>query len=211
MNRIKRWRTTVSGRLVIDGVHQEDVTARELCRMMRRCPVCGGDFNDHAYAHFAVTVLNDQQKRRAMTFIEACEEARWEEARRFHYLRPRDNITMNRERLVADAKSDVLEMARDYHQGRPRSDIRVAGESGRAIMMLGIHMGLRGGYMSEHDALVGRKLAHILSGGNLTGTPLVSEQYLLDLEREAFLSLLGQKKTQERMAYTLKTGKPLRN
>jgi 3-hydroxyacyl-CoA dehydrogenase len=134
-----------------------------------------------------------------------------EEARRFHFLRAGDAISMNRERLVADAKEDVIEMSRDYHPVRPKSDIKVTGETGRAVMMLGIHMGLRGGYMSEHDAVVGRKLAHILSGGNLSGTPLVSEQYLLDLEREAFLSLLGQKKTQERMAYTLKTGKPLRN
>jgi 3-hydroxyacyl-CoA dehydrogenase len=134
-----------------------------------------------------------------------------EEARRFHYLRAGDAISMNRERLVADAKEDVIEMSRDYRAALPRRDIKVTGETGRSIMMLGIHMGLRGGYMSEHDALVGRKLAHILAGGNLSGTPQVSEQYLLDLEREAFLSLLGQKKTQERMAYTLKTGKPLRN
>jgi 3-hydroxyacyl-CoA dehydrogenase len=135
-----------------------------------------------------------------------------EEARRFHYLRPSDNVSMNRERQVADAKGDVLEMVRSgYQAGRPRKNIKVLGETGRAIMMLGVHMGLRGGYMSEHDALVGRKLAHILAGGAITGTPEVSEQYLLDLEREAFLSLLGQKKTQERMAYTLKTGKPLRN
>jgi 3-hydroxyacyl-CoA dehydrogenase len=134
-----------------------------------------------------------------------------EEARRFHYLRAGDAISMNRDRLIGDAKEDVIELSRDYRAVLPRKDIKVTGETGRAIMMLGIHMGLRGGYMSEHDALVGRKLAHILSGGNLTGTPLVSEQYLLDLEREAFLSLLGQKKTQERMAYTLKIGKPLRN
>ncbi len=135
-----------------------------------------------------------------------------EEARRFHYLRPSDNVSMNRERLVADAKGDVLDMARSgYQAGRPRKNIKVLGETGRAIMMLGVHMGLRGGYMSEHDALVGRKLAHILAGGAITGTAQVSEQYLLDLEREAFLSLLGQKKTQERMAFTLKTGKPLRN
>ncbi len=135
-----------------------------------------------------------------------------EEARAFDYLRSADSVSMNRERLVADAKVEALEMARrGYQSGQPRKNIRVLGEAGRAAMLLGVHMGLKGGYMSEHDALVGRKLAHILAGGNLTGSPEVSEQYLLDLEREAFLSLLGQKKTQERMAYTLKTGKPLRN
>ncbi len=134
-----------------------------------------------------------------------------EEARRFHYLRASDNVSMNRERQVADAKADVLEMARGGYQAPTQRRVKVLGESGRAVMMLGVHMGLRGGYMSEHDALVGRKLAHILAGGAITGSPEVSEQYLLDLEREAFLSLLGQKKTQERMAFTLKTGKPLRN
>ena len=135
-----------------------------------------------------------------------------EEARKFHYLRSSDTISMNKERLVADAKAEALEMAHlGYKAGRPRTDVKVLGESARAAMMIGVHQGRRGDFMSDHDALIGRKLAHILSGGNLSGTQEVSEQYLLDLEREAFLSLLGEKKTQERIAHTLKTGKPLRN
>jgi 3-hydroxyacyl-CoA dehydrogenase len=76
---------------------------------------------------------------------------------------------------------------------------------------MGIYLAREGGFISEHDAVVGEKLAHVLSGGRLTGKQTVSEQYLLDLEREAFLSLCGQPKTQERMQHMLKTGKALRN
>jgi 3-hydroxyacyl-CoA dehydrogenase len=76
---------------------------------------------------------------------------------------------------------------------------------------MGIHLLVRGGYASEYDAHVARKLANILAGGPLTAAQMVSEQYLLDLEREAFVSLCGEKKTQERIGHTLKTGKPLRN
>ena len=80
-----------------------------------------------------------------------------------------------------------------------------------AAAKLAVHMMLGGGYISEYDALVARKLGNILAGGALTSAQLVSEQYLLDLEREAFVSLCGERKTQERIAHTLKTGKPLRN
>ena len=97
MNKIKKWWTGVSGRLVADASVKEDVTAVELCRMLKRCPVCAGDFDEHAYAHFAVTVLADQQKHRAMNFIEACEEHRWEEARRFQ------EFEKDRDALVAYA------------------------------------------------------------------------------------------------------------
>jgi hypothetical protein len=97
MNKIKKWWTGVSGRLVADAAVREDVTARELCRMMKRCPVCAGDFDEHAYAHFAVTVLADQHKHRAMNFIDACEEHRWEEARRFQ------EFESDRDALVAYA------------------------------------------------------------------------------------------------------------
>ncbi len=134
-----------------------------------------------------------------------------EEARQLHYLRPSDSISMSRDRLVADAKAEALAMVRSGYRARPRQMVRVLGESARATLMLGVHLGKEAGYFSEYDAHIGRKLAHILAGGNLTGTQEVAEQYLLDLEREAFLSLLGEKKTQERIAYTLKTGKPLRN
>jgi 3-hydroxyacyl-CoA dehydrogenase len=93
----------------------------------------------------------------------------------------------------------------------PRTDIPVAGEAGLALLKLGIYMARQGGYISDYDAVIGEKLATVLSGGRLTGEQKVSEQYLLDLEREAFLSLCGQPKTQERMQHMLKTGKPLRN
>ena len=97
MNRIKRLWRGFSGLLAVGVPPREDVTARELCRMMRRCPVCAGDFDQHSYAHFAVTVLADQQKHRAMNFIEACEEHRWEEARRFQ------EFEKDRDALVAYA------------------------------------------------------------------------------------------------------------
>ncbi len=134
-----------------------------------------------------------------------------EEARRMGFLRSSDGVTMNPDRLVADAKSAALAAAKNYQPGTPRTDVRVMGESGVAALGLGIHMARTGGYISEYDAVVAGKLAHVLSGGRLTGTPAVSEQYLLDLEREAFLSLCGERKTQERMQHMLKTGKPLRN
>ena len=94
---------------------------------------------------------------------------------------------------------------------QPRAAIRVGGEGLFAALKLGVHLAWRAGRISDHDALIGRKLAWILSGGDLPHPAMVSEQYLLDLEREAFLSLCGERKTQERIAYTLKTGKTLRN
>jgi 3-hydroxyacyl-CoA dehydrogenase len=87
----------------------------------------------------------------------------------------------------------------------------VLGEEFLAGAKLAIFMLLRGEYISEYDATVARKLANVLSGGALSAPQLVSEQYILDLEREAFISLSGERKTQERIAHTLKTGKPLRN
>ena len=137
-----------------------------------------------------------------------------EEARRMGFLRSSDGVTMNPDRLLADAKQAALEMARSgyrpSHPG-PRSDVRVIGEGGLAELKIGIHMARRGGFITDHDAVVARKLAHVLCGGELTGPATVSEQYLLDLEREAFLSLCGEPKTLERMAHMLRTGKPLRN
>jgi 3-hydroxyacyl-CoA dehydrogenase len=134
-----------------------------------------------------------------------------EEARALGYLRPADLIAMNRDRLVADAKQTALAMARaGYHPPAP-AQIRVLGEEFLAGAKLAIHMLLRGEYISEYDALVGRKLANVLAGGPLSAPQTVSEQYILDLEREAFVSLCGERKTQERIAHTLKTGKPLRN
>jgi 3-hydroxyacyl-CoA dehydrogenase len=134
-----------------------------------------------------------------------------EDARAMGLLRPVDEVTMNAERLIADAKSLALQLVPHYVAPVPRTDIPVAGEAGLALLKVGIYMARQGAYISEYDAVIGEKLANVLSGGPLTGEQKVSEQYLLDLEREAFLSLCGQPKTQERMQHMLKTGKPLRN
>ena len=134
------------------------------------------------------------------------------DAVRLGYLAATDGFTMNRERLIADAKAKALERAREgYHTPAPRTAIRVGGESVTAALKLGVHLAWRAGRASDHDALIGRKLAHIFGGGALPHPTTVSEQYLLDLEREAFLSLLGEPKTLQRIQHTLKTGKPLRN
>jgi 3-hydroxyacyl-CoA dehydrogenase len=138
-----------------------------------------------------------------------------EEARELGYLRRADLVAMNLDRLVADAKETALGLARsEWRQTAPAANepsIRVLGEEFEAAAKLAVHMMLRGEFISEYDALIARKLGHILAGGALTSSQLVSEQYLLDLEREAFVSLCGERKTQERIAHTLKTGKPLRN
>ena len=134
-----------------------------------------------------------------------------EDARSMGLLRPVDFVSMNPERLVADAKELALALAPDYAPGVPRQDIPVAGDSGYALLKLGLYMARQGNYISEYDTVVGEKLAFVLSGGRGTGEQNVSEQYLLDLEREAFLSLCGNVQTQQRMQHMLKTGKPLRN
>jgi len=134
------------------------------------------------------------------------------EARRLGLLSAGDGITMNRERLLADAKERALDIAGSgYAAPLPRTDIPAPGENLLATLKLGVYMMRQGDFISDHDVKVANRVAHVLCGGAITpGTP-ISEQYLLDLEREAFLSLCGEKKTQERIAFTLKTGKPLRN
>ena len=142
-----------------------------------------------------------------------------EESRELGFLRREDGVSMNRDRLVADAKEAALALVRGgYHppaatwqEGAQTTQIKVLGEQFLAGAKLAIHLMVRGGYASEYDAHVARKLANILAGGPLSAPQFVSEQYVLDLEREAFVSLCGEKKTQERIAHTLKTGKPLRN
>jgi 3-hydroxyacyl-CoA dehydrogenase len=127
------------------------------------------------------------------------------------YLRDYDEITMNRERLMADAKSAALDRVRAGYQ-RPHPElIPVGGERVEAALKLGVHLAWRAGRISDHDALIGRTLAHVLAGGTLPSAATVTETQLLDLEREAFLKLCGERKTLERIQYTLKTGKPLRN
>ena len=133
-------------------------------------------------------------------------------AERLGYLRAVDSITMNRERLLADAKARALgRVAEGYHPPPRRTVIPVGGDAVLAPLKLGIHLAWRAGRISDHDALIGRTLATIMAGGSLPHPSTVSEQDLLDLERAAFLSLLGERKTLERIQHTLKTGKPLRN
>jgi 3-hydroxyacyl-CoA dehydrogenase len=134
------------------------------------------------------------------------------EARNYGILSPRDRITMNRERLLLDAKELAHDVAHaGYAPPISRTDIPAPGENLLASLKMGVHMMREGQFISDHDVKVANWVAYVLCGGNITpGTP-VSEQYLLDLEREGFLSLCGEKKTQERIAFTLKTGKPLRN
>jgi 3-hydroxyacyl-CoA dehydrogenase len=134
------------------------------------------------------------------------------EARGIGFLSSCDQITMNRERLLSDAKAQALEMARSgYRAPMPRTDIPAPGENILATLKLGVHLMRQGEFISDHEVKIANKIAEVLCGGALTpGTP-VSEQYLLDLEREAFKSLCGERKTQERIQHTLKSGKPLRN
>src|SRR3984957_14306271 len=134
-----------------------------------------------------------------------------EEARKFGLLHRSDSVSMNPERLIFDAKALALSLVPNHAPGAPLNDIKVAGENAYAMMKLGAWTARQGNFISDYDIIVAEKLAHVLSGGRLSGSQSVSEQYLLDLEREAFLSLCGNPKTQERMQYMLKTGKPLRN
>ena len=135
-----------------------------------------------------------------------------EEARSLGFLRPVDSVTMNRDRLVADAKQVALDMvAEGYRPYSARTDVPALGESALAAIKLGVFQMEQGGFISEHDALIANKLARIMTGGDLSHRSTVTEQYLLDLEREAFLSLCGERKTLERIQHMLKTGKPLRN
>jgi 3-hydroxyacyl-CoA dehydrogenase len=134
-----------------------------------------------------------------------------EEARKLGYLGASDPIAMNGDRLIAQAKQTALALARSGYRPPAPPAIRVLGEEFLTAAKLAIHMMLRAEYVTEYDTVVARKLAHVLAGGALSSPQTVSEAYILDLEREAFVSLTGERKTQERIAHTLKTGKPLRN
>jgi 3-hydroxyacyl-CoA dehydrogenase len=136
-----------------------------------------------------------------------------EEARKFGYLSSQDVICMNRDRQLAAAKQLALDLVKlGYRPGKPREDVLVLGQSAYSKLKLGLHLMRCGEYISDFDVVIGLKLAKVLSGGGeFTSPQRVSEQYLLDLEREAFVSLCGEKKTQERIQHMLKKGKPLRN
>jgi 3-hydroxyacyl-CoA dehydrogenase len=134
------------------------------------------------------------------------------EARGLGFLSESDRISMNRDRVLSDAKARALELVRaGYEPPVPRTDIPAPGENLLATLKMGVHLMRQADYISDYELKLGGKIAEVLCGGNVTqGTP-VSEQYILDLERETFKSLCGERKTQERIQYTLKTGKTLRN
>jgi len=134
------------------------------------------------------------------------------EARGLGFLSDSDLITMNRERVLSDAKARALELASaGYEPPVARTDIPAPGESLLAALKMGVHLMRQGDFITDYEVKLAGKIAEVLCGGNVTpGTP-VSEQYILDLEREGFKSLCGERKTQERIQYTLKTGKTLRN
>jgi 3-hydroxyacyl-CoA dehydrogenase len=124
----------------------------------------------------------------------------------------KDEIVMNVGRRISTAKKSVIELFEaGYTMPTKRNDIKVLGRSALGAMYAGINGMQRGNYATEHDALVAKKLAYVMCGGDLSEAQQVSEQYLLDLEREAFLSLCGERKTLERIQSVLKTRKPLRN
>ncbi|MEC0091726.1 3-hydroxyacyl-CoA dehydrogenase/enoyl-CoA hydratase family protein [Paenibacillus macquariensis] len=133
------------------------------------------------------------------------------DAQKLGYLRSTDRIIANQDHLIYEAKQAVLRMSKAGYEPIPEEKIRVAGSEGKAVLQLGA-IGMReSGYISDHDLLIAKKLAHVLAGGNIPAGTLVSEQYMLDLEREAFLSLCGELKTQQRMQHMLTKGKALRN
>ncbi|GAB5552482.1 MAG: 3-hydroxyacyl-CoA dehydrogenase/enoyl-CoA hydratase family protein [Saprospiraceae bacterium] len=123
----------------------------------------------------------------------------------------RDQIVLNKDRAIAEAKKQVLDLAPNYTQPIQREDITVMGQTGLAALYIAANELRLGKYASEHDIKIAKKAAYVLCGGDLSGTPKVSEQYLLDVEREAFLSLCGEQKTLERIQHMLQTNKPLRN
>lgn len=134
------------------------------------------------------------------------------DARKIGYLASRDGITLNQDHLLHDAMETVIVLAKEgYRPPRPRDDIRVTGRTGFAALEAMIYYRREGAFITEHDAHIARKLAAILTGGNLPRNTLVTEDYLLDLERENFLSLCGEVKSQARMRAMLQTGRPLRN
>lgn len=130
---------------------------------------------------------------------------------RFGFLRAEDPISMNPDYQIQDAKNLVLAMDRqDYRPSQPLDDIRVVGESGLAVLRSAIHNMVAGGYIGEYGAVIGGQLAYVLCGGELSENARVSESYLLELEKQAFMTLCGDSRTQACMEHILKTGKPLR-
>jgi 3-hydroxyacyl-CoA dehydrogenase len=134
-----------------------------------------------------------------------------EEARGLGFLRPTDKVTLSLDAVLSDAKADVLAMLQTGYRPPARSKVRVPGSDGIAALKIATHTMREGGYISEYDEHLGGKLAHVICGGDVPGNTELSEQDLLDLEREAFLSLCGEEKTVARILHMLEKGKPLRN
>jgi 3-hydroxyacyl-CoA dehydrogenase len=133
------------------------------------------------------------------------------EARDMGIFGPQDRIVLNRDYLLTEAKKEVLHMVNAGYAPPAPELIYAAGRDMRGALLVGAWMFAQGGYITEYEKVIASKLAHVIAGGELSKPTWVSEQYILDLEREAFLSLCGEQKTQERMWALLNTGKPLRN
>lgn len=133
------------------------------------------------------------------------------EAKKLGLFRPTDRIVVNQDRLIFEARKSVLAMAGASYEPVREEKIRVAGAEGKAVLKMGAYAMKQSGYISDHDLKIANKLAHVLAGGDVPAGSLVTEQYMLDLEREAFLSLIGEPKTQQRMQHMLAKGKALRN
>ena len=133
------------------------------------------------------------------------------EARKIGYMSAQDRITLDREKLFGDAKKAVLELAKNYQPPKYRDDITLPGEGGKMALVNGIKQSHLKGDVTEFETVLGEKLAHVLTGGDMPSLHKTDEQHILDLEREAFLSLCGMPKTIERIQHMLSTGKPLRN
>lgn len=134
-----------------------------------------------------------------------------EEARAIGYLRPSDRITMDPDALIQDAKNLAIGLVTSGYKPRRPRRFKLPGPSGRAAIELFLYQMHKGGYATGHDVTVGKKLAYIMTGGDIPSGHVVDEQHILDLEREAFLSLCGDPNTQARISHMLETGKPLRN
>ena len=169
------------------------------------------DAKDPASRFAQSAEMNSALKRTLETIAMAKVSTSAAEGRGLGLFSESDRITMNRERLLADAKAQAIALAEAGYVAPQMQTIPAAGTASLGVLNTGIFLMGEAGFASEHDMKVARWVAYILCGGKVTAGSLVSEQYLLDLEREAFLSLCGERKTQERIAYTLKTGKPLRN
>ena len=146
------------------------------------------------------------------TIAEAKVSGSGPEARSLGFMRPGDAITMNPDRLIADAKQRVLTLVQQgFQKPDPPLAVPALGRPALSTLKIGMHQLLRGEYISRYDYHLGSRLAHVLCGGDGTSLQKVNEQYFLDLERETFLGLCGERKSQDRIQYMLQRGKPLRN